>query len=30
MAKVDSFSKIGSQVMPLLFDFQRLPEPTPT
>ena len=28
--EVDSLSKIGFQVVPLLRDFQRLPEPEPT
>jgi hypothetical protein len=30
MANVDSFSKIGVQVRPLLSDFQTLPDPAPT
>jgi len=30
MAKVDSFSKMGFQVIPLLTVFQTFPDPTPT
>jgi hypothetical protein len=30
IVKVDSFSKMGFQVRPLLTVFQRFPDPTPT